>query len=80
VQTHADHDIIRTYDLCCTLVTHKLSQTRKVEKLLAALNLPQVGEIKLVDPDADDPDNDGALFTIELNTRYVLKYAGTVVC
>jgi hypothetical protein len=50
---------------------HAPSQTRKVEKLLAALNLPQVGEIKLVDPDADDPDNDGALFTIELNTRYV---------
>ncbi|KAG5187599.1 hypothetical protein JKP88DRAFT_207086 [Tribonema minus] len=52
-------------------------KTRKVEKLLAALNLPQVGEIKLVDPDPNDPENNGALFTIELNTRVYTMKAGT---
>ncbi|CAM9172681.1 unnamed protein product, partial [Choristocarpus tenellus] len=46
-----------------------------MEKLLAALNLPQVGEIKLLDPgdeedqEDDEDSNDGCLFTIELNDR-----------
>ncbi len=47
-----------------------------MEKLLAALNLPQVGEIRLVDPDDDsyEEENDGSLFTIELNDRiYTMK-------
>jgi hypothetical protein len=39
-------------------------------KLLAALNLPQVGEIKLLDADHDeDVDSTGALFAIALNDR-----------
>lgn len=47
-----------------------------MEKLLAALNLPQVGEIRLVDPDDEsyEDENDGSLFTIELNDRvYTMK-------
>lgn len=47
-----------------------------MEKLLAALNLPQVGEIRLVDPDDNsyEEENDGSLFTIELNDRvYTMK-------
>lgn len=47
-----------------------------MEKLLAALNLPQVGEIRLVDQDDEsyEEDNDGSLFTIELNDRvYTMK-------
>lgn len=47
-----------------------------MEKLLAALNLPQVGEIRLVDPDDEsyEEENDGSLFTIELNDRvYTMK-------
>ncbi|CAM9411403.1 unnamed protein product, partial [Phaeothamnion confervicola] len=49
-------------------------KTKKMEKLLAALNLPQVGDIRLVDPDPNDPENDGCLFTIELNERvYTMK-------
>lgn len=48
-------------------------KSRKMEKLLAALSLPQVGEIKLVPPD-QDPENHEGLFSIELNTRiYVLR-------
>jgi hypothetical protein len=44
-------------------------KNRKMEKLLAALSLPQVGEIRLVDTHAD-----GGTFAIELNTRvYILK-------
>lgn len=39
-------------------------------KLLAALNLPQVGAISMVPPDPNDEENDGSLFTIELNERY----------
>ncbi|KAG5192934.1 hypothetical protein JKP88DRAFT_268905 [Tribonema minus] len=51
-------------------------KTRKVEKLLAALNLPQVGEIRLMDEDPSDEENNGALFSIELNTRiYVMRAA-----
>ncbi|CAM9803594.1 unnamed protein product [Chrysoparadoxa australica] len=49
-------------------------KSKKMEKLLAALNLPQVGEILLVEPDSGDPDNDGSLFTIELHERvYTMK-------
>ena len=44
-----------------------------MEKLLAALSLPQVGEIKTVPPDQDSEQLDG-LFSIELNTRiYTLR-------
>jgi hypothetical protein len=48
-------------------------KSRKMEKLLAALSLPQVGEIKLVPPE-EDPERQGGLFTLELNTRiYTLR-------
>lgn len=50
-----------------------------MEKLLAALNLPQVGEIRLVDVDDEsyEEENDGSLFTIELNDRvYTMKVSG----
>lgn len=53
-----------------------VAQSKKMEKLLAALNLPQVGEIRLVDPDDEsyEEENDGSLFTIELNDRvYTMK-------
>jgi hypothetical protein len=44
-------------------------KSRKVEKLLAALSLPQVGEIKPIKEDGEV-----GLFSIELNTRiYVLR-------
>lgn len=57
----------------CFLTYYK---SRKMTKLLAALNLPQVGAIKLLEDSADDPDNDGTLFTIELRARvYTLKAA-----
>eukprot|EP00622_Pseudochattonella_farcimen_P002725 FR737720.1.p1 GENE.FR737720.1~~FR737720.1.p1 ORF type:complete len:107 (+),score=12.88 FR737720.1:45-323(+) len=46
-------------------------------KLLAALNLPQVGEITMLPKThEDDVDYTGALFSIELNDRqYMLKAA-----
>ncbi|GMH79139.1 hypothetical protein TL16_g08045 [Triparma laevis f. inornata] len=52
-------------------------KSKKMTKLLAALNLPQVGEIGGVDEgksiDAVEV-NDGSFFTIELNERvYTLK-------
>lgn len=48
-------------------------KSRKMEKLLAALSLPQVGEIKIVPPE-DDPEHQSGLFTLELNTRiYTLR-------
>ena len=48
-------------------------KSRKMEKLLAALSLPQVGEIKLVPMD-QDPERQNGLFTLELNTRiYTLR-------
>ncbi len=48
-------------------------KSRKMEKLLAALSLPQVGEIKTLPLD-QDPEKKGGLFTIELNTRvYTLR-------
>lgn len=44
-------------------------KNRKMEKLLAALSLPQVGEIRVVEDVAD-----GGTFALELNTRvYILK-------
>ena len=46
-------------------------------KLLAALNLPQVGEIKLVtDPTAEDAEDKGKLFSIHLNDRDYLRPPG----
>uniref|UniRef100_A0A6U4KSE8 PH domain-containing protein n=1 Tax=Phaeomonas parva TaxID=124430 RepID=A0A6U4KSE8_9STRA len=55
----------------CFLTYYK---SRKMDKILAALNLPQVGEIKLLPESAADPDNDGTLFTIELKARvYTLR-------
>jgi len=48
-------------------------KSRKMEKLLAALSLPQVGEIKVGSPE-EDPENQAGLFTLELNTRiYTLR-------
>lgn len=52
-------------------------KTKKMTKLLAALNLPQVGAIRLV-PEVfvEDPQDIGCLFTIHINDRdYVLKAA-----
>lgn len=44
-----------------------------MEKLLAALNLPQVGDIKVI-PIAEDPEKKEGLFSLELNTRvYTLR-------
>ena len=55
-------------------------KSKKMTKLLAALNLPQVGAISLVgkSESIDSVDvNDGGLFTIELNERvYTLKAEG----
>ena len=52
-------------------------KSKKMTKLLAAVNLPQVGEIKVIDPDPENDDTrDGGLFTIQLNSRdYTLKAA-----
>lgn len=56
----------------CFLTYYK---SKKMTKLLAALNLPQVGEIKLVtDPAGEDAEDRGKLFSIHLNDRdYLLK-------
>lgn len=44
-----------------------------MEKLLAALSLPQVGDIRLI-PAAEDPEKKEGLFALELNTRvYTLR-------
>jgi len=44
-----------------------------MEKLLAALSLPQVGDIRMV-PISEDPEGKGGLFALELNTRvYTLR-------
>jgi hypothetical protein len=44
-----------------------------MEKLLAALSLPQVGDIRLI-PAAEDPEKKDGLFALELNTRvYTLR-------
>lgn len=49
-------------------------KSRKMEKLLAALSLPQVGEIKIVPSDSDAAGHQSGLFTLELNTRvYMLR-------
>ena len=48
-------------------------KSKKMEKLLAALSLPQVGEIRTV-PVAEDPEHLEGLFSLELNTRmYTLR-------
>lgn len=56
----------------CFLTYYK---NKKMTKLLAALNLPHVGEIKMLPPDhPDDVERTGALFSIELNDRqYMLR-------
>lgn len=44
-----------------------------MEKLLAALSLPQVGDIRLI-PQSEDPEKKAGLFALELNTRvYTLR-------
>ena len=44
-----------------------------MEKLLAALSLPQVGDIRLIPP-VEDPEKKEGLFALELNTRiYTLR-------
>jgi hypothetical protein len=48
-------------------------KSKKMEKLLAALSLPQVGEIRKVEA-SQDPDGLPGLFSIELNARvYTLR-------
>lgn len=48
-------------------------KNRKMEKLLAALSLPQVGEIRLI-PQSEDVENKPGLFALELNGRiYMLR-------
>mmetsp|Transcript_12418 Transcript_12418/g.18804 ORF Transcript_12418/g.18804 Transcript_12418/m.18804 type:complete len:166 (+) Transcript_12418:107-604(+) len=48
-------------------------KSRKMEKLLAALSLPQVGDIRLIPP-SEDPEKKEGLFALELNTRvYTLR-------
>lgn len=48
-------------------------KNRKMEKLLAALSLPQVGEIRLI-PVEEDPEKLPGLFALELNNRvYTLR-------
>mmetsp|Transcript_360 Transcript_360/g.508 ORF Transcript_360/g.508 Transcript_360/m.508 type:complete len:177 (+) Transcript_360:14-544(+) len=50
-------------------------KSKKMEKLLAALSLAQVGEIKVISC-ADDVEKLNGLFSIELNTRiYTLRAA-----
>ena len=52
-------------------------QNKKMSKLLAAVNLPQVGDIAVMEPDAENDDTvDGGCFSIQLNSReYILKAA-----
>lgn len=48
-------------------------KSRKAEKLLAALSLPQVGEIRTV-PASEDPEKLDGMFSLELNSRvYMLR-------
>eukprot|EP01041_Mallomonas_annulata_P004957 gene4957-9917_t len=48
-------------------------KSKKMERLLAALSLPQVGDIRTI-PIANDPENLGGLFELELKTRiYILR-------
>merc|ERR1719399_41304 len=56
----------------CFLTYYK---SKKMTKLLAALNLPQVGDIKLVsEPDEEDKEWADVLFSIHLNDRdYLLR-------
>mmetsp|Transcript_11776 Transcript_11776/g.27279 ORF Transcript_11776/g.27279 Transcript_11776/m.27279 type:complete len:181 (-) Transcript_11776:307-849(-) len=52
-------------------------KNKKMSKLLAAVNLPQVGDIAVMEPDAENDDTvDGGCFSIQLNSReYILKAA-----
>lgn len=71
--------ILVLYVLIVLVDSCSVLQSKKMEKLLAALNLPQVGEIRLVDVDDEsyEEENDGSLFTIELNDRvYTMKVSG----
>ena len=48
-------------------------KSKKMEKLLAALSMPQVGGIKLIPPEEDLQKEEG-LFALELSSRvYILK-------
>ena len=48
-------------------------QSRKMEKLLAALSLPQVGAIQTI-PISEDEEGKGGLFSLALNNRkYTLR-------
>lgn len=52
-------------------------KSRKADKLLAALSLPQVGEIRIIKAEEDSERLEG-LFSIELNSRiYVLRAKNT---
>lgn len=50
-------------------------KNQKMKKLLAAVKLPEVGEISLIDPHPDNDDTvEPGLFSIQLNSReYILK-------
>eukprot|EP00622_Pseudochattonella_farcimen_P004623 FR740035.1.p1 GENE.FR740035.1~~FR740035.1.p1 ORF type:complete len:209 (+),score=6.41 FR740035.1:66-629(+) len=50
-------------------------KNKKMAKLLAAVNLPQVGEIAVIEPDAENDDTvEGGCFSTQLNSReYILK-------
>ena len=49
-------------------------KSRKKEKLLAALSLPQVGDITPISADMDGGDNRGGLFSLALDGRlYTLR-------
>ena len=51
-------------------------KNRQMQKLLAALSLPQVGEIRKI-PAEEDPEKLPGLFTLELNNRVYTLRAGT---
>jgi hypothetical protein len=49
-------------------------KSRRKEKLLAALSLPQTGEIKITTNDGESNSKQNGLFSIELNSRvYILQ-------
>lgn len=48
-------------------------KSKKADKLMAALSLPDVGEIKLIQP-SENPEKLEGLFSLELNSRiYILR-------
>ena len=52
-------------------------KSKKKEKLLAALSLPQTGEIRLVTGNTTGTDTQAGLFSIELNSRVYILQAKT---